>query len=235
MSFGQWLIDPENINSNIFTLITVVISGIISWGISALYFHCGNRNNVTASLLHPMKRILEEPFSWNNYKSLEEIYRGYSAKYLKKGERKAIDNLLSAYKEVCPYDHDRICAEALFSYFIYKLKTNGINPKPVPIYFEDEQIDQDFPDGIYSMTRSLQEIISGYNPECDDETDYKTRIICTYNLFKRECYSDQAITYFDDYSLEEVLQNSKIRIDWDNKFKLAKKAKREFLSLKALK
>lgn len=235
MSFGQWLIDPENIDSNIFTLITVVISGIISWGISALYFHYGNRKSVTTSLLHPMKRILEEPFSWNNYKSLEEIYRGYSAKYLKKDERKVIENLLSAYKEVCPYDHDRICAESLFSYFIHKLKVNGINPKPVPIYFEDEEIDRDYPDGIYSMREYLLEIISNYAPGYDDETDYKNRIICAYNRFKRECYTDRAITYFDDYSLEEVLKGSQIRTDWDNRLQLAKEAKNKFLSLKALK
>lgn len=40
--FFKWLIDPDNINSNIFGFITVLLSGLISWLISAIYFRIGN-------------------------------------------------------------------------------------------------------------------------------------------------------------------------------------------------
>ena len=40
----KWIFNPDNINTNIFTVISVVLSGLISWGISAIYFSRGNRN-----------------------------------------------------------------------------------------------------------------------------------------------------------------------------------------------
>ena len=45
----KWIFNPDNINTNIFTVISVVLSGLISWGISAIYFSRGNRNNLRAS------------------------------------------------------------------------------------------------------------------------------------------------------------------------------------------
>ena len=67
------------LNANTFTLLTVVLSGIISWIISAIYFYIGNRNDLKSSLLHPMKKQLAEPYSRDKYRILEEIYRGFNA------------------------------------------------------------------------------------------------------------------------------------------------------------
>ena len=54
MRFIDWFV--SNWYSNFFTLITVVLSGIISLIISALYYQKGNRNNlkmaVILSLIH---------------------------------------------------------------------------------------------------------------------------------------------------------------------------------------
>lgn len=50
----KWIFNPDNINTNIFTVISVVLSGLISWGISAIYFSRGNRNNLRASVLCPI-------------------------------------------------------------------------------------------------------------------------------------------------------------------------------------
>ena len=55
----KWIFNPDNINTNIFTVISVVLSGLISWGISAIYFSRGNRNNLRASVLCPIRRLLE--------------------------------------------------------------------------------------------------------------------------------------------------------------------------------
>mgnify|MGYP004465085921 FL=1 len=44
MNFQQWF--NNNWYSNCFTIITVIVSGIISLVISATYYHKGNRNNL---------------------------------------------------------------------------------------------------------------------------------------------------------------------------------------------
>ena len=51
----------------------------------------------------------------------------------------------------------------------------------------------------------------------------------------KEYYSSKEIEYFDDYTLQEVLEKSKIREEWDNKFDAVKNAKEQFLTLKIAK
>ena len=59
--FFAWIIDQNNINANIFTLITVILSGLISWIISAIFYNKGNRENLKLSVIYPIKglQILE--------------------------------------------------------------------------------------------------------------------------------------------------------------------------------
>ena len=132
--FFSWLFTAEHI----FTLVTVVLSGFISWWISAAYHKKGNRNSLRLNVLFPMRRIIAEPRSWKNYKVLEETSKEHDSKYLTKKERTALTNFLAAYKNVCTYDYAFVCAESLFSYFCYKLDQNGINTKPVPIEIDGE-------------------------------------------------------------------------------------------------
>lgn len=134
--FFGWLFTCEHI----FTLATVLLSGLISWWISAAYFKKGNRNALRLNVLFPMRRIISEQRSWKNYKILEDTSKAHDAKYLTKKERTALTAFLSAYKNVCSYNYSSVCAESLFSYFCYKLEQNGINTKPVPIEIDDESL-----------------------------------------------------------------------------------------------
>ena len=110
----KWIFNPDNINTNIFTVISVVLSGLISWGISAIYFSRGNRNNLRASVLYPIRRLLENnPITNENYRKLAEYTKDYSMKYLKSREHPIVDELLSAYQEVCRYKYEYVCAESM--------------------------------------------------------------------------------------------------------------------------
>ena len=102
MNFIKWFCD--NWYANCFTLITVVLSGIISLAISALYYRKGNRNNLRMAVIHPIIRLLEEAYTRQNYKLLCEISKEYSVRYMSKDEVKKLTSLLSAYKEVSSYN-----------------------------------------------------------------------------------------------------------------------------------
>ena len=235
MTFWEWVTAPVNINANTFTLLTVVLSGIISWIISAIYFYIGNRNDLKSSLLHPMKKQLAEPYSRDKYRILEEIYRGYSAKYLKKAERRVIDTLLSAYKDVCTYNEDIINTEILFSYFTYKLKKNNIEPQPVPFAIDGEIISMDFPDGLSSIKGKLRDIVRWYSYEDENNSCLEEEISSLFNAYCKEYYHTNAdITFFDDFSLGKVLEKSRIRNEWDCKIKSMEEAKQAFFTLSAL-
>ena len=124
--FIKWFL--ENWNANIFTLFTVLLSGIISLIISAAYYRKGNRNNLKMSVIHPIISILNDSYSRNNYKKMEKISKEYSVRYFKRKELKKLNTLLETYKEISAYNDIQINADSLFSYFEYKLKKEGIDP-----------------------------------------------------------------------------------------------------------
>ena len=127
MTFQQWF--DNEWYSNCFTIITVIVSGIISLVISAAYYHKGNRNNLKMNIIHPIIRLFEEGYSQQNYKNLCEISKDYTSRYMNRNEMSCLNQLLDAYKEVCRYNDVSVNADSLFSYFEYKLKKNNINPE----------------------------------------------------------------------------------------------------------
>ena len=48
-------------------------------------------------------------------------------------------------------------------------------------------------------------------------------------------YTSKKITYFDDYTLKQVLKQSEARKKWDKKFESVNRAKEEFRKLKIAK
>ena len=124
MSFKEWF--DTNRYSNCFTMITVVLSGIVSLIISAVYYHKGNRNNLKMSVIYPIVRLLKDGYTRQNYNSLCEISKEYSTRYMSKNEAKKLMLILVAYKEVSTYSDIYVKAAILFSYFEYKLKKNQI-------------------------------------------------------------------------------------------------------------
>lgn len=234
LEFFKWIINPNNIYANIFTLITVILSGIVSWVISAIYFSKGNRNNLKVSVLHPVRRLLENTPSWDNYHTLTEYSKDYCMKYLNRKERPVIEELLSAYKDVCRYDYESVCAESLFAYFKYKLKKNGIDPSPVPVYIEDELVDVEIPPDMLYFREDLARAIEQYPPEYDTD-NCKNKVLKLFEFYCKKCYTDERIVFFDDCSILEVLKKAKNRSDWNEKFSRFNAAKEAFLDMKVLK
>lgn len=234
IDFLNWLIEPANRNTNIFTLLTVVLSGLISWFISAKYFTKGNRENLRVSLLYPMKQIIEESYSWKNYQKLVCISKEYSARYLKKSEVEIVSKLLDSYKEVCRYDYDFVCADSLFSYFKKKLEENKIVLKYEPIYVDGELVDVDFPGDLLYMTDDLARIINIHPPQYETEACCE-KVVIIFNSYCKMCYEHEPIVYFDDKSFQEVINESDVSKAWDEKFEKIENAKNDFLSMDVLK
>ena len=226
--FFTWLFTSEHI----FTLVTVILSGLISWGISAAYFKKNNRNALRLNVLFPMKRIIAEQRSWKNYKLLEDTSKSHDSKYLTKKERIALTDFLSAYKSVCSYNYSSVCAESLFSYFCYKLEQNGINTKPVPIEIDGEIVDYDMPTDLLYLRNDLFKIIEDHPYEYNEEIHTTDIIKDLFEYYCERYFSDQKIDYFNDYSLEEVLKKAKVRNEWNEKLSAYNVAKEKFLTLK---
>jgi hypothetical protein len=229
MDFIKWFCD--NWYANCFTIITVVLSGIISLAISAVYYRKGNRNNLKMAVIHPIIRLLEEAYTRQNYNILCDISKEYSVRYMSKNEAKKLTLLLSAYKEVSSYNDIYVSANILFSYFEYTLKKNNIEVKPVPFEHEGEIIYYDYPPDLHYLSNDLERLLNKIEPELQPD-EFKEAVIELYEHYCKEYYTSEKIEYFEDYTIKEVMSKSKIRQKWNEKFDDAQKAKEQFLSLK---
>lgn len=232
MTFQQWF--DNEWYSNCFTIITVIVSGIISLVISAAYYHKGNRNNLKMNIIHPIIRLFDEEYSQKNYENLCEISKDYTSRYMKKNEMSCLNKLLDAYKEVCRYNDTSVNADSLFSYFEYKLKKNNINPKPVRVEYEGEYVYDDYPPDIFFLSEGLKKILKETPFELES-AECEEKISTLYNWYCKEYYAAEPLKYFDDYSLDEVLKKSNIRVKWNEKFDEIQKAKNKFLNLRIAK
>lgn len=233
MKFWQWIVDPCNRYTNLFTMITVVLSGLISWLISAVYFYKSNRQNLRISVLMPMKQILEDEYTDKNYQRLMEISKEYAAKYMKRRELKVVRHLLDAYKDVCMYNYERICAGILFSYFKSALKQNNVNLKCQPIYVDGEEVALDYPQDLWYMREDLEKVINNYPPE-DDAEICSQKVVKVFDLYCRNVYKQEPVSYFTDKSLEGVIEESDETQTWNQKFMNMKCAKEQFYAMKEI-
>lgn len=228
---GEWFV--ENLYSNIFTIITVVVSCAASYGISALYFHIGNRNNLKMTLIHPIKRIVkDEKVSREKYKLIVEASKDYCSRYLHSKERTKINNLIEKYGKVTTYNEDRANADSLFSYFLYTLEKNGIKTRVVPLVIEDETVDMELPSDLYYLTYDIEHNLQlNYFDENNEEFNITDIITKLFEHYCETYYTDQKIEYFKDYSFYDVLKKSENRAKWDKCFKEYEEAKTEFLAM----
>ena len=227
-TFIHWLLE------NWLTIVSIVLSGLLSLVISAAYYHKGNRNNLQMTMLFPIVRLLNDSYSYSNYKSLCDLSENYCVRYLKKKERNALIELVSAYKEVSNYKEINVNADSLRSYFEYTLKRNEIEIKYIPIEYEGEVVCYEYPENYRYMNVDLQDILKKHPIEIE-AYECEEAIVSIYSYYCKEYFSDKKIEYFKDYSLDEVLEKSHIQREWNNKFESMKIAKEKFLALDIIK
>ena len=59
------------------TILSIILSGVISWVISAFYFHRGNRENLQSAIIIPLLATIdnEDSISSENFAEIKELSR----------------------------------------------------------------------------------------------------------------------------------------------------------------
>ena len=227
---GFWCWFWEERNANFFTLFTVVLSGIISWIISAAYYKKGNRTNLKMSVIHPIIELLGKTRSLDNYKELCIVTKEYAVRYMNRREQKALTRLTDAYKEVARYDEDSVNADILLSYFEETVRSYSVDFAPVPVTINGEIVDYDPPVGYFEIQDNIYRIIKQYNPNYQHD-DCQGEIEKYFVWFCNTYYPGTKIAFFKTCTLDAVLRGGDIREKWKKKFHTFKMAKDEFLDL----
>ena len=210
----------------------IFISALASLLISRYYFNKANRDGLLTTVIFPIVKILEKgSYNRKNYEELFAINSSYLVKYLRKNERNKLLALLSSYRAVCKYTKDAADTDCVMSYFSYKLKENGINPKPCAERDEEGNLlFYDFPPEYNRLQDYVYDVMSSYefiqSPDSCSE-----KIAIEFKRYIKEYYTDKEINFFDDCSITEAIDKSRISREWADKFSLADKCQDEFLKL----
>lgn len=88
----------------------------------------------------------------------------------------------------------------------------------------------DFPPDYNYLQDYVYEIVSSYDfIESPDECAVK--IADAFKRYTKKYYTNKKIVYFEDYSIEKVIELSEVSKKWNEKFRLADASKEEFLKL----
>ena len=212
--------------------LAIIISGIVSLVISRYYFDKVNRESVLTTIIFPIVKILDSRYyTKSNYEALFKINSSYASKHLKRKERNKLLALLSSYRNVCRYTQESADTDCIMSYYNYKLEENDINPKPCTITDnEGNYIDDDFPPDYNLLQDHVYKIVSSYE-FVQSPMDCSKQIAEAFEIYTKKYYTNKKITFFDDYTIGEIVELSMVAQEWKNKFQLADKCKSEFLSL----
>lgn len=217
-----------------FTLISILVSGLISWILSAVYFYKGNRSNLEMTILFPVLKITSKRLTRERYIELKELSQNYLTRFLSETEMTKLTSLVEAYRFVSGYDEAIANATAVLSDFEERLKKNNINPKIVPVYIDGEIVDYEYPEDINYIHVRIEKVFSENYLEIDGDICRK-QIVRILSSFAKEYYTDVPNSLFVDYNLENIIRNAAITDKWNRKFDKYEKAKHEFEDLKIIK
>lgn len=214
------------------TIVSIILSGLISLAISWGFFYWGNRNSLTAEVICPIISLLEDTPSPSGNREFDKLLRNYNMRYLRKKEMRVLRELAQAYKDVSGYNEDSVKVACLMSYFDSVLRNNEIDPTPVPIRDdEDEIIDWDHPDGIIDLKINVRRTLERYPFEETDEW-CQHDINRLFEEFAKNLYGANDIKFFTKHSIEDVFKKSKIRKKWNKRQETFDNAKQKFSELK---
>lgn len=210
----------------------IFISSIASLLISKMYYDKANRESVLMTIIFPIVKILEQKrYTQKSYEALFEINSSYAVKYLRKNERNKLLGLLSAYRDVCRYNSESADADCIMSYYNHKLIENGINPKPCVIRADDGNVvADDFPPDYNYLQDYVYKVIASYD-FIESSDDCTKRIAEAFTKYTKECYTEKEIRFFEDYSIQKIIDISEVSQKWKERFELADEKREEFLKL----
>lgn len=236
MGLVQWF--WEDLYNIIFTLVTVVLSGIISLFISKHYFvksnEVNNLENLRVSVIHPLIALLNDRCTIENYHRIVSLKKEYSIKYMPDKERQCLTNLCSAYKSVAYYDEDATNAKILFSYFQKCLSEQGVKWDPCPLIINDEIVDYEPPEGYFELEDGIARVLRklDYHFEPDECQQALERL---FNSHVRSYCSGQKVIFFKEANLKKVIKEDNLTAESKAQFENYQKCKNEFLSLPLIK
>ena len=216
------------------TILSIILSGAISWIISAIYFHKGNRVNLQSAVIIPLLNITKEPVSRKNYAEIKEISQNPLTRFFHKNERKTFIKLITEYRFVYSYNENSANATAVVSDVEYRLKNMGINPRCIPVELGDGSYEYVYPEEINYLHSDIERVFEKYCWQTETE-ECTQQILLLIKSFAKKIYTSNIIDLCKDYNLKKIIDRAEITDKWNWKFDKYNKAKQQFDALSIVK
>lgn len=228
-AFTDWC----NHNSWAITLISIVLSGLISWCISFLYFKKSNIFSAIVSIVEPIHQIISQPATKENCIYFEGLTKQYSMKFLSTNERSCIKCLCGAYVEASKYIPTSTIANAIIDLYHRVLSNKGINIQIEPLKDnEDNIVAHDVPTSanveLYGFLESLLKK-EWVDYEIDNEIEDKVNAVLLRNA-KTVFSIPNDIDFFETTSFNQVVKEYENQ-RWKKTFENYHKAKNDFYEM----
>ena len=139
--------------------------------------------------------------------------------------------LIEQYSIVCQYNRSKKDTDCILSYFDFELGEIGINPKPCPITDDEgETVAYDYLPDYYFLEEYVNDMVSKMEFEVYPEEAEKA-ITDAFEKYAHKYYTVKNIEWFQDYSIEKVIEKSKVSEKWRVDFDLMEQRKRTFMNL----
>ena len=215
------------------TILSIILSGVISWIISAIYFLKGNRVNLQSAVIIPLLNITKEPVSRKNFAEIKEISQNPLTRFFHKDERKKFIKLITEYRFVYSYNENSVNATAVVSDVEYRLMNIGINPRCIPIELDDGSYEYDYPEEMNYLHSDIERVFEKYCWQTETE-ECTQQILLLIKCFVKKIYTIN-IDLCKDYELKKIIVNAEITDKWNWKFDKYNKAKQQFYALTIVK
>ena len=222
------------ISNGYITAFSIILSGIISWIISAIYFKKNNRENLKNSIVAPLLKFLKQPYNTKTYKQIQKLTQNYSYVYFTKKEKNFLSELTIKYEHFVSFNEITIKTNALCNHFETTLKNIDYNINIEPIFCEGEIIGHDIPSELtYNLYNNVNNLIKYYENDYIlnyGELEYKINKL--FNNTKNEYFSGNYINFFEQTSLSKIIEGYPKYNDYLTALKELNVSKENFVSLK---
>lgn len=220
---------------------SVIVSGIISWLISFLYYRKGNKDLLLRGFIYPFIKELNDPKKISSF-NISKIRKSEYVKILTNKEYKLIDDMLKSIKEIKSYSVYRECCNSLFKYFLRLMKDKNICITHLEFIYDDEGelVDQIevlnfeknyFKDDIISVLNEYP--LYMYDEFIDEMDDSLNKVLNNFLLENKVI--NEKIEFFESTNISQIFENSKIHKEWLKKFQDFQTAKSNLFETKNFK
>lgn len=220
---------------------SVILSGIVSWFISFLYYRKGNKDLLHRGFIYPFIKKLNDSKEISSF-NISKIRKSEYVKILTNKEYKLIDEMLKSIKEIKSYSVYRECCNIIFKYFSDLMKDKNISITHLEYIYDEEgefieQIEVLNFEKIY-FEEDIISVLHNYPlymyDEFVDEIDDSLNKVLNNFLLENKVINEK-IEFFESTNISQIFENSKIHKEWLEKFQDFQTAKNNLFETKNFK